>query len=219
MKSIISLFLAFALLLNAANLLLAQQTEKELKKNVSSKATRNARVEAKKYKRAGYFVAPGAFMLDKQLENAWLKLYETNDKNEPKYIMASGNSVGESQIAAKIQATEVAKLELAGQISTKIAALVENSIANQQLNNADAASVTKTVMASKSIIAQEIGQVFPLVEMYRHIGKNTEVNIRLAYNVATAFDIAKKVIRQKLEEEANIGHDKLKGIMDSLPPK
>ena len=152
-------------------------------------------------------------MLDKQLERAWMKQYETNDKNESKYIMATGNSVAETQTAAKLQAMETAKLELAGQINTQVAALIENSIANQQLNNEEAASVTKTVAASKNLIAQEIGLIIPMVEMYKKIGKNVEVNLRLAYNMATAFDVAKKVIRKSLEEETKIAHDKLDKLM------
>lgn len=145
----------------------AQQSDKDLKKEATSKAIKSARKEAKKYKKEGYYVAPGALPLDKQLESAWMKQYETNDKGEQKFIMATGNSVAETQTAAKLQATETAKLELAGQISTQVAALIENSIANQQLNNEEAASVTKTVAASKNLIAQELGRVLPVVEMYK----------------------------------------------------
>jgi len=153
-------------------------------------------------------------MLDKQLENAWMKQYETTDKNEPKYIMATGNAVAETQTAAKLQATETAKLELAGQISTQVAALIENSIANQQLNNEEAASVTKIVAASKNLIAQEIGRILPMVEMYKKIGKNVEANVRIAYDVNTAYDTAKKVLRKSLEEETKIAHDKLEVLMN-----
>ena len=213
MKTILNFLLAFVILCTASNLLVAQQTDKDLKKDVASRAIRSARKESKKYARDGYYVAPGAPLLDKQLERAWMRQFETNDKNEPKYIMATGNSVGESQTAAKLQAMETAKLEMAGQINTQIAALIENSIANQQLNNEEAASVTKTVAASKNLIAQEMGQVIPMVEMYKKIGKNTEANVRLAYNMATAFDVAKKVIRKNLEEETKIAHEKLEQLM------
>jgi len=214
MKTITNFLLAFTILFSAANVLVAQQSEKELKKDVSSRAIRSARKEARKYKKDGYYVAPGAPLLDKQLERAWMKQYETNDKNESKYIMATGNSVAETQTAAKLQAMETAKLELAGQINTQVAALIENSIANQQLNNEEAASVTKTVAASKNLIAQEIGLIIPMVEMYKKIGKNVEVNLRLAYNMATAFDVAKKVIRKSLEEETKIAHEKLEKLMN-----
>ncbi len=191
----------------------AQQSDKDLKKEATSKAIKSARKEAKKYKKEGYYVAPGALPLDKQLESAWMKQYETNDKGEQKFIMATGNSVAETQTAAKMQATETAKLELAGQISTQVAALIENSIANQQLNNEEAASVTKTVAASKNLIAQEIGRVLPVVEMYKKIGTNVEANVRLAYNMETAFEVAKNVIRKNLEEETKIAHEKLEKLM------
>lgn len=191
----------------------AQQSDKDLKKEATSKAIKSARKEAKKYKKEGYYVAPGALPLDKQLESAWMKQYETNDKGEQKFIMATGNSVAETQTAAKLQATETAKLELAGQISTQVAALIENSIANQQLNNEEAASVTKTVAASKNLIAQEIGRVLPVVEMYKKIGTNVEANVRLAYNMETAFEVAKNVIRKNLEEETKIAHEKLEKLM------
>jgi len=214
MKTNFRLIIAAAILFFATNVVLAQQTEKELKKDVSSKAMKSARKEAKKYKKQGYYIAPGALPLDKQLENAWMKQYETNDKNEPKYIMATGNSVAETQTAGKLQATETAKLELAGQISTQVAALIENSIANQQLNNEDAASVTKTVAASKNLIAQEIGKILPVVEMYKKIGKNVETNVRIAYNVDTAYEVAKKVLRKSLEAETKIAHEKLEGLMN-----
>jgi L-alanine-DL-glutamate epimerase-like enolase superfamily enzyme len=108
----------------------------------------------------------------------------------------------------KLQATETAKLELAGQISTQVAALIENSIANQQLNNEDAASVTKIVAASKNLIATEIGRILPMVEMYKKIGKNVEANVRIAYDLNTGFDVAKKVLRKSLEEETKIAHEK-----------
>lgn len=48
---------------------------------------------------------------------------------------------------------------MAGQISTQIAMLIENNIANYQRNNEEAASVTKAIAASKNLIAQELGQV------------------------------------------------------------
>jgi hypothetical protein len=209
-KCIIALTAIFLL----SGVTFAQKADRQLEKKVTSKTLKSARQESKKYKKEGYYIAPGALMLDKQLENAWKTQYEQNDKGETKYIVATGNSVAESQTAAKLQATETAKLELAGQISTNIAALIENSIATQQLSNEDAASVTKTVAASKSLIAQELGRVVPLIEMYRKIGKNVEANVRLAYDTESAIETAKKVIRKSLYEETQIAHEKLEAIMN-----
>jgi hypothetical protein len=112
-----------------------------------------------------------------------------------------------------LQANETAKLDLAGQIATSVAALIENNIANSQLNTEEAASVTKTVAASKSIIAQKLSRVLPVVEMYRNIGQNMEANVRIAYSQEMAMEQAKEVIRKSLEEETEILQDKLEKLM------
>jgi len=192
---------------------LCAQTAKDAKKQITGKSVKQARKEAKKFISEGFYVAPGALPLDKQLENAWIKQYETDDKGLPKYIVESGNSVAESQTAAKLQANETAKLNLAGEITTSVAALIENNIANMQLNNADAASVTKTVAGAKNLIAQELGRTLPLVEIYKKIGKNVEADVRLAYDYQNAIESAKKVIRKQLEEETKGIQDKLDGLM------
>ena len=116
------------------------QSQKELTKQLKSKAIKSARKEAKKLKRDGYYVAPGELPLDKQLENAWLKALEEDESGYPQYIVATGNAVAESQTAGKLQANEIAKFELAGTIATNVAALIESNIANAQLNTEEAAS-------------------------------------------------------------------------------
>jgi len=191
-----------------------QATKKELKKELRDKAIRKARVESRKFRKNGFYVAPGALPLDKQLERAWMREVEVNDEGYPQYIIATGTSVAESQIAARLQATEAAKMELAGTIATQVAALVENNIANQQLNTEEAASVTKTVAAAKNIIAQELGRVIPLVEVYRKYDGTVEVNLRIAYDSKLAMDQAKVSVRKKLEEETNIMQDKLDKLLN-----
>jgi hypothetical protein len=194
---------------------IAQQSSKQLKKSIKKKAVKEARKEAKRFKKQGYKVSPGALPMEKQIETAWMRQYETAEDGYPLYIVASGNSVANTTSAAKLQATELAKLELAGSISTQVMALIESSIANEQLNSEDAASVTKTVAASKNIIAQELGRSLPLFEIYRTLdNKNIEVNVRIAYNSKKAEEIAQKTIKKKLEEETEIAHDKLEKLMN-----
>jgi len=210
-KTILLLLLAFTF---SAVAVQAQQNKKELKKEIKKKATKEARKEAKKYKKQDYNVSPGALPMEKQIETAWMRQYEMDEDGYPLYIVASGNSVANTTSAAKLQANELAKLELAGSISTQVAALIESSIANQQFNSEEAASVTKTVAAAKSIIAQELGRTIPLFEIYRTLGnKNVEVNVRIAYNSKKANEVAIRAITKKLEEETDIAHDKLEKLM------
>lgn len=216
MKLIKALTLTLALVFAFSTLTIAQDksTRKAGKKEIKKKAVKEARKEAKSFKKQGYHVSPGALPMEKQIETAWIRQYEYDEDGYPLYIVASGNSVANTQSAAKLQATELAKLELAGSISTQVAALIESSIANQQFNAEEAASVTKTVAASKNIIAQELGRTLPLFEIYRTLkNKNVEVFVRMAYNSQKANDIARKAITKKLEEETDIAHDKLEKLM------
>jgi hypothetical protein len=194
--------------------MMADKADRQVKRDMRKKAYKMARKEARKFKKKKWYVAPGALPMDKQIEKAWELQYQEDEDGYPLYIVAAGNSVAETQSAAKLQATELAKLELAGLVQSNIAALIENSIANNQLNNEEAASVTKTVAASKNVIAQEIGRVVMMFEIYRKIDKNVEASVRVGYNSQLAQEAAKKAIRRKLEEETEILHEKLDRLLD-----
>jgi len=209
----LALILVIAMMFSMYNTVDAQMSTREVKKTLKMKPPREIKRQAKDYEKQGYYQAVGAMSIERQLTNAWMREVETDDKGYPLYIVSTGSSVGETQIAAKLQATEAAKLELAGTIATNVAALIENNIANSQLNTEDAASVTKTVAASKNIIAQELGRIIPLVEMYKDINKNREANVRIAYNSEMAMELAKRVVRKSLEEETEILQDKLEKLM------
>ena len=212
-KLVFTLLIALACVIPSSDSF-AAKPDKQAKKEMKKKAYKNARKEAKKFTKKDWYVAPGALPMDKQIEKSWELQYKEDDQGYPLYIVATGNSVAETQSAAKLQATELAKLELAGLVQTNVAALIENSIANNQLNNEEAASVTKTVAASKNIIAQEIGRVIFLFEIYRKIDKNVESSVRVGYNNDLAQETAKKVIRKQLEEQTEILHEKLDKLMD-----
>ena len=211
------LILAITLIFVASAIMpvMSQSTAKESEKDLGKRSMKMARKDARKKTKEGFYVAPGALPMDKQLEKAFIKQNMEDDKGYPKYIVASGNSVAGTQTAAKIQATETAKLTLAGTISTNVAALIENNIANQQLTREEAATVTKTVAASKNIIAQELGRIIPLSEMYKNIGSdNIQCDVQIAYDSKTAMDMAKNVIRKQLSEETDELQDKLDGLLN-----
>lgn len=179
------------------------------------KAMKQAKKQARKLKKEGWNVAPGALPLEKSLESSWSMLLERDDEGLKKYLDADGNAVAETKTAADMQALEMAKLNLAGQIETEIAALVEGSIANEQLTREEAASVTKVVTASKQLIANTIKRVDPVYKVYRNVGKdNVEVQLKLFYNMETALNSAKQTLRNKLADETDIIHDKLDKILD-----
>jgi len=186
---------------------IAQQTEKELNKEIKSKASKNARKEAKSLAKEGYKVDPGQLPMDKQLDESWQKRLMVDEEGNPAYFIATSTSVGETQAAAKMQAYELAKIDLARQIGTEVAGLVETNLANKQLNAEDAASVTETVASFKSIVANKLGRILNTFEAYRLVGKNTEVRVTNAYSYKTAMEMAKNEIRKSLEGKAEMNQN------------
>lgn len=191
-----------------------QEIAKLSKKELNSRATKSARKAAKTYVKEGWKVAPGALPLEKQLDRAYGMQYEYDDNAYPRYIMAEAMSIGENYDAAKMQALELAKQNLAGQVQTEITALVESSVANKQLSDEEAASLTETVSASKNLISQSIGRVIPVVECYRVLSnRNKEVRVQIAYNSKMALEAAKGAVREELKKKGDNLHEQLDKIM------
>lgn len=190
------------------------EIRKLAKKELNTKVERTVRKEAKRLKREGWKVKPGALPLEKQLEKCYLMQYEYGEDLYPKYIIGVASSVGENYDAAHTSALALAITNLAGQIQSEITALVENTVANKQLTTEDAASISETVMASKNVISQSIGRTIEVVEIYRIVGKkNNEVLVRIAYNGEMAKEAAKKAIRQQLEEKGERLHEQLDKVL------
>lgn len=190
------------------------EIRKLAKKELEARVSKVVKKEAKRLKKEGWLVKPGALPLEKQLERVYLMQYEYDETLYPKYIMGEASSVGENYDAAKSSATSLAITNLAAQIQTEVTALVENTVGNEQLSAEEAASITKTVMSSKNLISQSIGRVITVMECYRiNSKKNNEVLVRIAYNGEMAKEAAKKAIRTSLEEKGEELHDQLDKVL------
>lgn len=191
-----------------------KEVRKASKNELNEKATKAARKEAKRLQKEGWSAAPGALPLDRQLDKSYLMQYEYDEDMFPKYLMGEAMSVGQNYDAAKMQALELAKQNLAGQIQTEVTALIENTVANKQLEPEEAASVVQSISAGKSLISQSIGRVIPVVEVYRTLkNKNKEVLVRVAYNSTMAKAAAKKAVKEDLEQKGDDLHKKLDELL------
>ncbi len=218
-----ALVIAMALLLTAGAAV--AQTQKELRKEraqiakaskseLNQKASKAAQKDAKAYKKEGWSTAPGALPMEKQLDKSYMMQYEYDEDLFPKYIMGEAMSIGGNYDAAKMQALELAKQNLAGQIQTEITALIEKTGANDQLDKDEAVSVTRSVMAAKNLISQSIGRTLPVMELYRKKSNgNTEVLVRIAYNNEMAKAAAKKALKADLEQRGDELQQKLEKLL------
>ena len=153
--------------------------QKLVKQERDEKVSREARKMAKKYAKEGWKVTVGALPIEKQLEKSYTMQYELDMNNAmPKYIKGEGKAISNSYDAAKMQAMADAKTELAGNIQTEVAAIIEERLANQELGKDEAVAVSNAVQVSKQVIAQSIGRVITVVECYRELkNKNYEVKV------------------------------------------
>lgn len=72
-------------------------------------------------------------------------------------------------------------------------------MANDDMGQEEAASLSNVVASSKSIISGTLGRTIPLVEVYRTLpNKNVEVMVTIGYSMQTANQEAIKAIRQEL---------------------
>lgn len=190
-----------------------QEIKEMAKAELSARVDKATKKEAKRLKKEGWVVSPGALPLEKQLERSYLMEYEYDENLFPKYIVGNAQSIGENYDAAKAAATSLAISNLAAKIQTEVEALIENTVGNQQIGAEDAASITESVMASKNRISQSIGRVITVVECYRVLdNKNREVMVRIAYN----SEMAKKAVKEAVREDLKKKGENLHGQLDTV---
>ena len=174
------------------------------------KVSKESRKLAKEMKKEGWKVAPGVLPLEQQIERSSLyqNLFE-EDLVTPLYVWGDANSVSENYDAGKMQALELARPNLVGSIETNITQIVEHNRDNKQLSAGKAASVVKTLSASKSFITQKLGQTIPVIDTYRELPNgNVMVRVQTFYSMEKAREIALDVVREELEKEGeNLGNE------------
>lgn len=179
------------------------------------KVSKAARKQAKEMKKEGWKVAPGQLPLEQQLERAFLfqNMFE-DDGLTPKYVSGDASSVAQNYDAGKMQALELALVNLTNSIETNITKIVESNRGNSQMEADNAASVVKTLSETKSYVTKRIGQTTPVIEVYRELKNgNVIVRVQTFYSMDDARKIAKEIIREKLEQEGKnlTGLDDLMG--------
>lgn len=188
--------------------------QKLVKQERDEKVSKEAKKMAKKYAKEGWKVTVGTLPLEKQLEKSFTMQYELDMNNSmPKYIRGEGKAISTSYDAAKMHAIADAKVVLAGNIQTEVAAIIEERLANHELGKEEAVAISNAVQVSKQVIVQSIGRVITVVECYRELkNKNYEVLVHIYYNGEMAAEAAKKAVREDLEQKG----DKLAKELDEL---
>lgn len=228
MKKFFTIFLTAVMAISAAN---AQDMDmKEFRRTIrqrkmearlsshelNQRSNKYAVKEAKRLTKEGWVVAAGILPLEKQLDKAYHMQYEYDENGFPKFILGQAMAFGGAYDAAKMQAVNNAKVELAGLIETEVTALTESTVANSEMSPNVAASINEAVQATKSLIAQKIGRVVVVSETYKKTKKGYQVQVLIGYNAKMAMDYAKEIVKKRLEEKGEQLHDELDRMWGSL---
>lgn len=185
-----------------------------LKKTTGIDPSRAAEKEAKELKKDGFDTAPGAPPLEFVLQDAWEKAYEKTEDGETKYLTADGTAIAGNSTGASAQAIEMARVQLAGNIGSKVASLVSSNVANTELSDQEAETITEFVQSSKNIIAQKLGHVDPAFKISRRLKNgNVETKVRLFYDTEQSLKIARQAIKENLKDKVKTNEEDLRKLM------
>ncbi|MFI3294581.1 MAG: hypothetical protein R3Y19_01020 [Rikenellaceae bacterium] len=176
----------------------AAKKDKALTSKIKDNATRDAKKETKALEKAGFTAAVGAIPLSKQIDQAWKYQYDVDKDGYPVYYVSTQTAIGGNYSAAKMQATALAKSDLAGQVATQVGEVIKLENSNE-LVGGSAVSISSIVSSSKQKILQNLGRTLPVVEISRTLPNNTvEVRVTVAYDYAKGNDDALRLVREQL---------------------
>lgn len=198
MKMFWKTFLLSALvMLLAVTVAIAQNPTKEQKK-----AEKALRKEVKTMKRQGWKVAPGNLSLELQLKESYQKALEKDENGFEKYLTGEAMSVATNYDAALFQASNLAKLDLAGKIQTEVTELIDSKLSSKQLTQKEAVSLAESVSSCQSKVSQRLGRVLTPIKIYRDLDNgNVEVRTVIYYSHAQAMEVLIQTVHEDLEDK------------------
>lgn len=192
MKHIKLVFTIVLLTLFAVTPVVAQQSSKELKKELKSKASKDIRKEAKAYEKEGWRSVAGSLPLAKQLEQAQMAAIERDEDGLNRYYMGRGKGIGGNYRAAKAVAFNQAKIDLVAAVLSDVQSAETNEMTNEDMGEGDVISTDDLDINSKVVSSFPIKDIVTVVEIYRELSRGRyEVEISVKMDAVDARKRAK----------------------------
>ena len=192
MKHIKLVFTIMMLTLFALTPEVAQQSSKELKKELKSKASKDIRKEAKAYEKEGWRSVAGSLPLAKQLEQAQMAAIERDEDGLNRYYMGRGKGIGGNYRAAKAVAFNQAKVDLVAAVLSDVQSAETNEMTNEDMGEGDVISTDDLDINSKVVSSFPIKDIVTVVEIYRELSRGRyEVEISVKMDAVDARKRAK----------------------------
>lgn len=209
------MFMALSL---STSVMAQSSVQAKLKENKAAlkneSVSKDAKKEAKRLKKEGWTVSPGGLPLEKQVNRLYMFLEQADEDLNPLYFDGEGRATAENFAAAQIQATELARMNLASKISSEATGIIDNLVANKMLADDQVASITTTMVENKTIFSQKLGRLQTPLTVVRELkNKNKEVMVRVVSKASSIQEIAKEAIRAELEKQGKELSEELKAYL------
>lgn len=151
--------------------------------------------------------------LEKQFERTWAMLAIKEGEVTYKYVSKEVIGTGTNMTAAQMQAENVAKVRIAGELCSEVAAQVDLGLANSETNAELTASMSKAVEVAKIIFAQKMGKVYTGVTAYRERKNLYEVQVVVLYDRVQGMNAARMAVLDELAKETGKSREQLESLL------
>lgn len=177
-------------------------------KALNAKPTKDAKKQAKQFKKEGWTVPAGEKSIEQQITESHVygeELMADRAGNAVKrYITHTAIQAANTYNAGYASARANALTELGGMLKTNLIAAIETQLNNEGKSAIDAVSVDKFNQKARYIVDETLTNSIPMLTIYRRLPNNNfEVQVRLAFDKKNLIESLKAKMQKELEIEGN----------------
>lgn len=171
-----------------------RQQKKELYKNPKALVKK----EARKLIKEGWKTMD--LPIDKQIQNTWEKeiLYDTD--GYPKYIYVTTQATASNYSAAQMEAQNIAKVRIAGTLSSTVASLTDLAVESNTISAQQAVSMTKAAEKAKVLVSGKLGRLMIPLNIYKESAEGYTVRNTVMYDMKQAMKLILDAVVDNMPE-------------------
>jgi len=186
-------------------------------KMLKMKPTKEAKKQAKAYKKEGWQVPVGEKAMELSITKSQLYAEEqmTNEEGAAtqRFLQHTGSATSGSYNAGYAQARAACLTEVAGMLETNLGAAWKAVADNAEMSAVSAVTNDKFNQRVMGIVKQSITNSIPMITIYRVLPNNQyQVQVRLAFDKK---EIAAQ-LKRNLKKELEMDGDKLDGMVEDM---
>lgn len=183
-----------------------RQQKRELYKNPKALVKK----EAQKLKKDGWKSMD--LPLEKMIEITWEREILTDENDYPKYIYVTTQATASSYSAAQMEAQNVAKVRIAGTLSSTVASLTNIALENSEISAQQAESMSSAVEKAKVLVSGKLGRLITSLNIYKEGPEGYTVRNTVMYDMRQAIALMRDAVNKNLSESDRDNLGKVFGI-------